>query len=116
MALLAVLFWIVNAILVALDVRVPAVFLLTFNVAFATYAFVDVVCDALMVTWGRKLKRVGAFVNFQWTGLAVAYAGAVFLGGWLQERVLAGTAPLAWIFLATDMPPLCIAVAGIFWE
>lgn len=80
MALLAVLFWIVNAMLVALEVRIPTLFLLTFNLTFATYAFVDVVCDALMVTWGRKFKRVGAFVNFQWTVLAVANAGAVFLG------------------------------------
>jgi hypothetical protein len=109
MALLAVIFWMVNAALVAVGVRIPSLFLLAFNLAFATYAFVDVVCDALMVTWGRQLKRVGSFVNFQWTVLAIANAGAVFLGGWFQEKVQAGTLPLALIFLVTGVPPLVTA-------
>jgi hypothetical protein len=30
------------------------------------------VCGALMVTEGWRLRRVGAFVNFQWTVLAIA--------------------------------------------
>jgi hypothetical protein len=112
MALLAVVFWSLNAALVALGVRVPALFLITFNLAFATYAFVDVVCDALMVTRGRQLQRVGAFVNFQWTILAMANAGAVFLGSWLQEKVQSGVIPLAIVFLATGIPPLFTAFVG----
>jgi hypothetical protein len=114
MAFLAVIFWVVNAALIAIGIRIPTLFLLTFNLAFATYAFVDVVCDALMVTWGRQLKRVGSFVNFQWTVLAIANAGAVFLGGWLQEQVQAGTVPLALIFLVTGVPPLFTAVVGLW--
>lgn len=113
MALLAVVFWVLNALLVFLGVRLPSVFLLTFNLAFATYAFVDVVCDALMVTWGRELKRVGSFVNLQWTILAMANAGAVFLGGWLQGKVQAGDIPLALIFLVTGVPPLFTALVGL---
>jgi hypothetical protein len=114
MAFLAVIFWTVNAALVAVGVRIPILFLLTFNLACATYAFVDVVCDALMVTWGRQLKPVGSFVNFQWTVLAIANAGAVFLGGWFQEKVQAGTLPLALIFLVTGIPPLVTAVVGLW--
>ena len=114
MACLGVVFWLLNALLVALDIRIPALFLLTFNLAFATYAFVDVVCDALMVTWGRRLQRVGAFVNFQWTALAIANAGAVFLGGWFQDQVQSGNLPLALIFLATGVPPLLTAVVGLW--
>jgi hypothetical protein len=112
MALLAVVFWGLNAALVAAGVRVPFLFLFTFNLAFATYAFVDVVCDAIMVTRGRELRQVGAFVIFQWTVLAIANAGAVFVGAWLQQRVEAGEIPLALIFLLTAVPPLLTAVVG----
>jgi hypothetical protein len=111
-ALLAVFFWSLNAALVALGVRIPTQFLITFNLAFATYAFVDVVCDALMVTRGRQLKRVGACVNFSWTILAMANAGAVFLGSWLQEKVQSDVIPLAIVFLATGIPPLFTAFVG----
>jgi hypothetical protein len=107
-----VVFWSLNAALVVLGVRIPALFLITFSLAFATYAFVDVVCDALMVTRGRQLKRVGAFVNFQWTILAMANAGAVFLGSGLQEKVQSGVIPLALIFLVTGLLPLFTAFVG----
>jgi hypothetical protein len=113
MAVLAVVFWMVNAALVAVGVHRPLVFLLTFNVAFATYAFVDVVCDALMVIWGRQLQQVGVLANLQWTVLAIANAGAIFLGGWLQDKVQTGTLSLAWIFLATGLPPLFTAYVGL---
>lgn len=113
MALLATVFWTLNAALVALGLRVPVVFLLTFNLALATYAFVDVVCDALMVTRGRELRRVGSFVNFQWTMLALANAGAIFLGGRLQQSYERGEIPLWLIFLLTGVPPLFTAVVGV---
>lgn len=113
MALLAVVFWIVNAVLIAAGLRSPALFLLTFNLAFATYAFVDVVCDALMVTRGRELRCVGSFVNLQWTILAVANAMAVLLGGWFQQRVAGGEVSLALVFLLTGVPPLVTAAVGL---
>ena len=90
MACLALVFWALTAAIAWAGVRIPVVFLLTFNLAFGTYAFVDVVCDALMVTEGRRLGRVGALVNFQWTAMAVSLAVSVLLGGWLQEKVEAG--------------------------
>jgi BT1 family protein len=64
MAVLGVIFWLLNALLALLGVRTPVIFLIGFNLAFSTYAFVDVVADALMVEHGRRLKRVGSFVNF----------------------------------------------------
>ena len=113
MACLALLFWALTALLAWAGVRVPIVYLLTFNLAFATYAFVDVVCDALMVTEGRRLGRVGGFVNFQWTAFAVALAASVLLGGWLQQKVAAGAIELWLIFLLTGIPPLVTAAAGL---
>jgi hypothetical protein len=113
MACLAVVFWGLAAALAYAGVRVPIAYLLTFNLAFATYAFVDVVCDALMVTEGRRLRRVGAFVNFQWTVLAIANAGAVFLGGWLQSQVQTGAIATWTIFLLTGVPPLFTAAVGL---
>ena len=113
MACLGVVFWVLTAGLAYAGVRVPIVYLITFNLAFATYAFVDVVCDALMVTEGRRLRRVGAFVNFQWTVLAIANAGAVLTGGWLQGKVQTGAIELWVIFLLTGVPPLFTAAIGL---
>jgi hypothetical protein len=113
MAFLALVFWSLSALLALLGVRVPGVYLLTFNLAFSTYAFVDVVCDALMVETGRRLQRVSSFVNFQWTVLAIANAAAVLLGGWYQQQVTSGTSPVWIIFLATGIPPLATAVIGL---
>lgn len=113
MALLAVFFWTVNACLAYFHISIPAVYFLTFNLALATYAFVDVVCDALMVTHGRKLQRVGSLVNFQWTVLAIANAGAILLGGWLQQQVQTGELSLAVVFFATGVPPLFTAFVGL---
>ena len=113
MACLALLFWALTAVLAWAGVEEPLVYLLTLNLAFATYAFVDVVCDALMVTEGRRLGRIGGFVNFQWTVFAVALAGSVLLGGWLQQRVEAGAIEPWLIFLLTGIPPLVTAAVGL---
>jgi len=113
MACGAVVLWMVNALLAYRGVRVPAVYLITLNLALATYAFVDVVCDALMVTWGRRLGCVGSFVNFQWAVLATANAGAIMLGGWLQSRVQAGAVAPWFIFFLTGLPPLFTAWVGL---
>jgi len=112
MALLAVVFWLLNAVLIAAGLHIPIVFLVTFNLAFGTYAFVDVVGDALMVTRGRESGRVASFVVFQWTVFALASAGAALLGGWLQKHVEQGEIPLALVFTITGVPPLFTAFVG----
>lgn len=113
MAFLALVFWTLSALLALVGVRMPGMYLLTFNLAFSTYAFVDVVCDALMVETGRRLRRVSAFVNFQWTVLAIANAAAVLLGSWFQQKVEEGDYAAWMIFLATGIPPLVTAVVGL---
>jgi MFS family permease len=115
MALLGVAFWILNALLAFLGIRMPIVYLIGFNLAFSTYAFVDVVADALMVEHGRRLKRVGSFVNFQWTMLSVANAVATALSGWLQQKIVAGEFEYWVIFLLTAIPPMFTATVGYLY-
>jgi hypothetical protein len=112
MALLGVVFWLMNALFAWIGVRTPLVYLIGFNLAFSTYAFVDVVADALMVEHGRRLKRVGSFVNFQWTVLSVANAVATALSGWFQQKIAAGEVEYWVIFLLTGIPPLFTATVG----
>ena len=59
MALLGAAFWFLTAFLSFSGVKIPMVYLIVFNLAFRTYAFVDVVTDAIMVTEGQRLKRGG---------------------------------------------------------
>ena len=113
MAFGATVFWLLNALLSFVGITTPVVYLITFNLAFATYAFVDVVCDALMVVRGRQMKQVGSFVNFQWAILALANAGSVYLGGWLQTRIRHDVYEPWIVFLLTGIPPLVTAVVGI---
>ncbi|HWO41421.1 MAG TPA: hypothetical protein VNO43_06415 [Candidatus Eisenbacteria bacterium] len=112
MGLLGFGFWVINAALALCGVRVPLIYLIGFNLAFSTYAFVDVVADAIMVEHGRRLKRVGSFVNFQWTMLALANAIVTALSGWFQQQILDGKLAYWMIFLATGIPPLFTAVIG----
>jgi hypothetical protein len=115
MAVLGVFFWLLNALLAFLGIRTPVVFLIGFNLAFSTYAFVDVVADALMVEHGRRLKRVGSFINFQWTVLSLANAVSVALSSWLQEKILTGQLAYWFVFLLTAFPPLFTAVVGYIY-
>ena len=112
MAVLGIVFWMMNALLAFIGIRMPFVYLIGFNLAFSTYAFVDVVADALMVEHGRRLKRVGSFVNFQWTMLSVANAVATALSGWFQQKIFAGELAYWLVFLLTGIPPLITAVVG----
>ena len=112
MALLGVAFWIMNALFAFFGVRLPLVYLIGFNLAFSTYAFVDVVSDAIMVEHGRRLGHVGSFVNFQWTMLALANALVTALSGWFQKEIQEGEFAYWMIFLATGFPPLVTALVG----
>lgn len=113
MAGLAVVFWFLAAILSYLGITIPLIYLIVFNLAFSTYAFVDVVTDAIMVTEGQRLRRVGSFVNFQWLIMSFANAGALFLGGWLQDNIEAGSVDPWLVFLLAGIPPLFTAFVGL---
>lgn len=112
MALLGVVFWIINALFAFFGVRIALVHLVGFNLAFSTYAFVDVVADAIMVEHGRRLKQVGSFVNFQWTMLALANAVVTAFSGWFQGQIQQGELAYWMIFLLTGLPPLITAIVG----
>ncbi len=112
MACLGVIFWITASALAFAEVSVPFLYLFVFNLVFGTYAFVDVVCDAIMVVEGRRLKRVSSFVNLQWTVLSVSNAGALFLGGRLQEWVENGDIHIGFVFALAGFFPLLTAIVG----
>lgn len=113
MACLSVAFWFAAALISYLGVTIPLVYFIVFNLGFATYAFVDVVTDAIMVTEGQRLKRVGSFVNFQWILMSIANAGALFAGGWLQDHIKGGHIHLWMVFLMAGIPPMFTAVVGL---
>jgi MFS family permease len=113
MAGLATGLWITNAVLAASGMRIPIVFLVGFILAFSTSAFIDVVADALMVEHGRRHKKVGSNVNFQWTALAVASAPMAFLGGWLADKVDDGEFSYWMVFLIVGIFPLITLIVGI---
>ncbi|MBW2634603.1 MAG: hypothetical protein JRE14_10875 [Deltaproteobacteria bacterium] len=112
MACLAVVFWFMAAILYYLGITIPLIYFIVFNLTFTTYAFVDVVTDAIMVTEGQRLKRVGSFVNFQWLILSISNAGALLLGGWLQYNIEGGLVEPWVVFFLAGIPPLFTALVG----
>ena len=112
MASLGFVFWMFNALMAFLDVRIPIAYLIGFNLAFSTYAFVDVVSDAIMVEQGRRLRRVASFINFQWTMLSLSNAAVTAFSGWFQGKIQQGEFAYWMIFLATGLPPLVTAVVG----
>ena len=101
-----------NALMAFLDIRIPVAYLIGFNLAFSTYAFVDVVSDAIMVEQGRRLRRVASFINFQWTMLSLSNAAVTAVSGWFQGKIQQGEFAYWMIFLATGLPPLVTAVVG----
>jgi len=113
MALLALVFWVINAVLAAAGVKIPLVFLAGFVLALSTYAFVDVVTDALMVEQGRKVKNVGGFVSHQWTMLSISFAGVAFLGGWFADLIQGGALDYWMVFLAVGIFPLATLIVGL---
>ena len=113
MACLAVVFWLIVAVLSYMEVTIPLIYFVIFNLTFATYAFVDVVTDAIMVTEGRRLKRIGSFVNFQWLIMSAANAVALLLGGWLQNNIEVGVVEPWLVFFLAGIPPLFTLFVGI---
>lgn len=113
MAGLGFVFWAAIGFFAFLRIRTPIVYLIGFNLVSITYAFVDVVSDALMVEHGRRLKRVGYFVNFEWTLLALSNAAVAFVSGWFEEQILHGDLAYWMIFMATGIFPLATVCVGI---
>ncbi len=115
MAFVAAISWWILAWMVENNCSDYAYLVLVFNFSALGYAFVDVVCDGLMVERGQAFKLEENFVNIQWFALGVAGFISGLYSGELQAAVKAGTISLPWIFIAIGCVPLLTSIiAGFF--
>ena len=84
--------------------------LLLFALSSIMYAFMDVVCDALMVENGKPLNMTGRFQSIQWTSVYVASIITGFAGGWVAEHL----SPQK-VFSLNAVFPIVILLATIFF-
>jgi hypothetical protein len=115
MATLAALSWWGLAFMSANGVNNYFALVLIFNLSSLGYAFVDVVCDAIMVERGQETAQETAFVNLQWFALGLAGVIAASLGGKLQTLVASGALPLAYVFIATGCIPFITAIVAMIF-
>ncbi len=71
------------------------------------YAFMDVVCDGLMVESGRRYELTPRFQSIQWGSVYVASVITGYSGGWVAEHLSPQTN-----FLITSIFPLTVLTAG----
>jgi len=115
MALTAAISWWMMALMVYHHYHKYAALVFVFNFSSLGYAFVDVVCDGLMVERGQALKKEDVFVNVQWFALGIAGFIAGLGGGKLQNLVKTGAIPLPLVFIIVGIIPLLTSViAWIF--
>ena len=112
MAILAFISWMGIALCSYLDIKWAVPYFILINIAQFAYAFVDVVVDALMVERGQVLKKVGSFVNYQWTFIGVALVIISIFGGWFQTKVEKGEFQYWVIFACTAIFPFLTAIVG----
>lgn len=110
MALTAAVSWWLLALMVHYDYRQYAALVIVFNLSSLGYAFVDVVCDAVMVENGQRLGKETFFVNLQWFALGIAGFIAGFSGGQLQAAIKSGSINLSTVFIISGFIPLLTAV------
>lgn len=60
---------------------------LLFTLSSLMYAFIDVLCDALMVEKGKPSNLTGRFQSIQWTAVYLASIITGFAGGWVAENL-----------------------------
>lgn len=61
--------------------------ILLFTFSSLAYAFMDVLCDALMVEKGKPYNLTGRFQSIQWTAVYAASIITGFAGGWVAENL-----------------------------
>ncbi len=106
-ALLAALIWFSLGQIENYTVKI--LFLL-FTVSSAAYAFMDVICDALMVETGKPHNLTGKFQSVQWTSVYVASIITGFAGGWAAEKLSPQT-----VFSINGIFPIIILVSVLFF-
>lgn len=115
MALTAAVSWWLLALMVHFDWRQYAALVIVFNLSSLGYAFVDVVCDAIMVENGQRLGKETFFVNLQWFALGVAGFIAGFSGGQLQSAIKSGSIHLSAVFVISGFIPLLTSLISLIF-
>lgn len=88
--------------------------LILFNISAAAYAFVDVVCDGLMVENGKRARLMDQFVNVQWFGMGLAGIAVGFLSGYLAEIANKHVEFYQYVFGVAGIVPICTAFVVLF--
>ncbi|MBI2515174.1 MFS transporter [Candidatus Wolfebacteria bacterium] len=81
-----------------------------FALSSLAYAFMDVVCDALMIETGKPHNLTGRFQSIQWTAVYVAAIIASLAGGWVAENLKPQS-----VFSLNAAFPLIILVVVLFF-
>ncbi len=81
-----------------------------FALSSVAYAFMDVLCDALMVETGKPHNLTGRFQAIQWTAVYVASMITGYAGGWVAEHLKPQT-----VFSINAIFPLVILAAVLFF-
>lgn len=115
MALTAAISWWLLALMVHYDYRQYAALVIIFNLSALGYAFVDVVCDAIMVENGQRLGKETFFVNLQWFALGIAGFIAGFSGGQLQAAIKSGSINLSTVFVISGFIPLLTSLISLIF-
>ncbi len=84
--------------------------LLLFALSSVMYAFMDVVCDALMVETGKPHNLTGRFQSIQWTAVYVASIITGVAGGWVAEHLKPQQ-----VFSINSVFPLIVLVATLLF-
>lgn len=101
MAALGFLFWQLIAFSAYAVVPALLIYIILFNLAASSYAFVDVAGDATMVEKGQEYDRVADLTTFQWKMLAVSSMLVAVFGGWFQTKIQQGELAYWMIFSLT---------------
>lgn len=106
-AIAAALIWLYLGQIDNFTVRVLLVLFIMSSLA---YAFMDVVCDALMVENGKPHNLTGRFQSVQWTSVYAASVITGLAGGWAAENLAPST-----VFSVNSVFPLVILLAVLFF-
>ncbi|MDP3769997.1 MAG: hypothetical protein U1A23_01580 [Candidatus Sungbacteria bacterium] len=101
MAALGFLFWQLIAFSIYAAVPALLIYIILFNLAASSYAFVDVAGDAAMVEKGQEYGRIADLTIFQWKMLAVSSMLVAVFGGWFQTKIQQGEFAYWMIFSLT---------------
>lgn len=86
------------------------ILLVLFIMSSMAYAFMDVICDALMVENGKPYNLTGRFQSVQWTSVYAASVITGLAGGWAAENL----APQS-VFTLNSFFPLVILLAVLLF-